>query len=115
METYMKQAILNLKNYIKELNKEQKSDKIQRKTVHVPEGFKRTKDPRDAAMDVQDRREKLRMLYRIYEEWREKETTADPNFNEWLEDGWWSSRKSRYSNLKSEVWDKFTESSEPEA
>lgn len=113
METYMKQAILNLKNYIKELNKEQKSDKIQRKTVHVPEGFIRIKKAKTAAEDVRDRKETLRMLYRIYEEWREKETTADPNFHNWVITGW--GRASKFKSLKSGLWDKFTKSSEPEA
>lgn len=109
----MKQAILNLKNYIKELNVEQKSDKLQRKTVHVPEGFKRTKGADEATEDVRDRRITLRMLYRIYEDWREKETSADPNFQEWLDSNWGYNR--RYSQLKSDVWDKCTKNSEKES
>ena len=112
MENYEKQAILSLKNRIKELNAEQKTDKIQRKTVHVPEGFKRTKSAKDAAMDVADRKVDLRMLYKIYEIWREKETTADPNFHNWIISNW--GYGSRFENLKSELWDKYTKTSEKE-
>lgn len=68
----MKTNIANLKNYIKELNVEQKADKLQRKTVHLPEGFKRTKEPWDAAQDVLNRREELRVLYHIYNKLRNR-------------------------------------------
>lgn len=106
-------AILNLKNYIKELNAEQKADKLQRKTVHVPEDFVRTKSSWEATEDVRSRKETLRMLYRIYEIWREKETSADPNFDSWLKDEW--GRERRYNDLFQDVWNKFVKSSKQEA
>lgn len=109
----MKQMILNLKNFIKELNVEQKADKLQRKTVNVPEGFVRTKSSWEATSDVLDRKEKLRMLYRVYELWREKETSADPNFEQWLHGMW--GREGRFKNLQSEIWDRFAKSTKEEA
>jgi hypothetical protein len=110
----METSIINLKNYIKELNKEQKADKLQRKTVHLPENFVRTKEPWDAADDVLSRREKLRMLYKIYEIWREKEDrTGDPNFQTWLAEEW--GRKKRYDKLFEDVWERFMKNSKPEA
>lgn len=109
MENYQKQAILNLKNYIKELNVEQKADKLQRKDVHVPDGFVRVKTPYQAYEDVKDRREKLRMLYKIYEIWRDKEVSADPNFEVWLVSKW--GRKKMYDEVFEEVWEKFMKSS----
>lgn len=108
----METNILELKNYIKELNAEQKADKLQRKTVHVPEGFVRTKSCWEATEDVKERRETLRMLYRIYEIWREKEVSADPNFENWVHE--WG-RKRKFDTLFEEVWQKFMKSSKPEA
>lgn len=113
MENYQKQAIANLKNYIKELNVEQKADKLQRKEVHVPEGFVRVKPSWQATEDVKERRETLRMLYKIYEIWRDKEESADPNFENWLVEMW--GRKKKYDNLFEEVWEKFMKSSKPAA
>jgi hypothetical protein len=109
----METNVLNLKNYIKELNAEQKADKLQRKTVHVPEGFVRTKQPWEATEDVKERREKLRMLYQIYDIWRDKEVVSDKNFESWLAEEW--GRKSRYHKVFEEVWQKFMKSSKPAA
>lgn len=108
----MEKHILELKNYIKELNAEQKADKLQRKTVHVPEGFVRTKSSWEATEDVRERKETLRMLYRIYEVWRDKEVSADPNFESWVHE--WG-RKRKFDDLFEEVWQKFMKSSSPDA
>lgn len=108
----MKDSILNLKDFIKELNKEQRFDKIQRKTERFPENLKRTKSAWEAAEDVRSRTEELRMLYKIYEIWREKEVSADPNFDKWVHE--WG-RKNRYDDLFEEVWQKFVKSSKQEA
>lgn len=109
----MKQMILNLKNFIKELNVEQKADKLQRKTVHVPEGFVRTKPSWEATQDVEIRRDSLRCLYRIYEIWRGKETSADPNFDQWLDSEW--GRRRNFDNYRQEIWDKCAKSTKEEA
>lgn len=78
----MKTNIANLKNYIKELNVEQKADKLQRKTVHLPEGFQRTKEPWDAEEEVRSRRLKLRMLYHIYNKLRNR-PVVHPEVESW--------------------------------
>ena len=109
----MKDAIVNLKNYIKELNEEQKFDKVQRKTEHFPENLKRTKSSWEAAEDVRQRTETLRMLYRIYEIWREKEISADPEFENWLREKW--GRKERFDRVFEETWEKFMKSSKQAA
>lgn len=71
----MNEYILNLKNEIKELNVEQKADKLQRKTVYL--SVPRTKDPFEAQMDVITRKETLRILYNLYNILRGKTNEID--------------------------------------
>jgi hypothetical protein len=70
--TIMNEYILNLKNRIKELNVEQKADKLQRKTVKL--SVPRTKDPYDAQCDVLTRKMTLRIMYNLYAILRGKAT-----------------------------------------
>lgn len=62
----MKANILNLKNTIKSLVEEQKVNKLNRKTVKLPENFTRTKEPWDADNDANNLRYVLRCAYMAY-------------------------------------------------
>ena len=77
----MNEYILNLKNKIKELNVEQKADKLQRKTVNL--SVPRTKDPYDAQYDVLVRKQTLRILYNLYNILRGKTKEIDDGDHSW--------------------------------
>jgi hypothetical protein len=62
----MKANILALKNNIKSLVEEQKVMKLNRKTVHLPEGFVRTTDPCSATWKHEANRYELRVKYLVY-------------------------------------------------
>lgn len=62
----MKQNILNFKNEIKALVKEQKVNKLNRKTDRLPENFVRTKPAWQAAEDANSLKYTLECAYMAY-------------------------------------------------
>ena len=86
----MKANILNFKNEIKSLVAEQKVNKLNRKTVHLPENFKRTKETWRATMDAQNLSYDLRCAYMAYAILRGK----DDEFLSKIDNDWESIKNS---------------------